>query len=677
MGITRRNFIRNLGGTTAAVAAGSGLVLAAPGQNRPLAKPRHLPAPSEDISWKLLRGSFKMNWTLEPAAGKWIKENTIADSVQGTYRSNGYILQIAVKENGKRSAIVQFNIRREDKAHFRMHAYKIACNTSQSGVYKIFTPGSMMQQNYQIDLPYDFIAHSRAEIDQPVIWMQQTDGANTFTLGLLDQVQCTTLRGTTYLGNEGGEAPGIANKYASVSLERIFDEHNEVTEFADGLYAEADADISWFQSLINYSKAADRFTGFDGRRKTSAWALNPAWSTWYAHASDINQEMLLEDARLARELGVTTIEIDAGWNTRKGVSYHLDEDGDYYFNKDRFPDPEKLINEMHLKGMKIILRVAPLVMGVNANSRKKLENCLLKVDGKPTTYLDPRLKPVEDFLLNAWEYLFSYYKIDGMFYDFLEIPEKPDPVKGAEILHDNVHTAYTHLMKKLYEKAIAIQPDAVIVLRRGSANLNAKSFCTHMWPQDVPQDYNMNRRDVLYLKSLGDGILTHACSTSWPVSESDINVARHMSSIVMAGVPFFASLLNLLTASHKRIIKAWLSFYEKNKRDLVMGKMKPLLPTPPSAVLYTKGVQQVFIGFFEAVTGMVEVENVNTITIINAYNNHTATRLQGLSGNWSLAVYDHAWEPAGSRQIKADEQQGVTLNVQTKTSCHVVVLKKM
>jgi len=104
--------------------------------------------------------------------------------------------------------------------------------------------------------------------------------------------------------------------------------------------------------------------------------------------------------------------------------------------------------------------------------------------------------------------------------------------------------------------------------------------------------------------------------------------------------------------------------------------MKPLLPTPPSAVLYTKGENQVFIGFFEAVTGVVDMDPVDSVTIINAYNNHTATRLEGLRGKWRVTVFDYTWTQINEHSIQADTQNGVMLNVKTELGCHIIVLKK-
>ena len=232
-------------------------------------------------------------------------------------------------------------------------------------------------------------------------------------------------------------------------------------------------------------------------------------------------------------------------------------------------------------------------------------------------------------------------------------------------------------MQELYNKSLMLKPNAVIILRRPSANLNAKTFCTHVWPADTPQDYNMNRRDVVYMKAFGPGMLTHACCTSWAISESDVNVARQMASIVLAGVPAFSVKLAESPATHNAIIKAWLAFYEPNKRDLVLGRMTPLLPTPPSAALRIEGEEQAFFGFFEALPGLIEVTKpVNKITVVNAFSNRTVTRLEGVNGDWQAQVYDQAWQPAYKTRLKTDAKGGLNLNLAGPSECHAIVLTK-
>jgi len=150
-----------------------------------------------------------------------------------------------------------------------------------------------------------------------------------------------------------------------------------------------------------------------------------------------------------------------------------------------------------------------------------------------------------------------------------------------------------------------------------------------------------------------------------------------MASIVLAGVPAFSVILQDSPSTHNQIIRAWLEFYHRNKEDLVLGQLTPLIPTPPSALLKIVRNQQAFFGFFEAIPGLITVDGVRKINIINAYSNRTTTRLEGVSGQWDLKVYDQVWQEEYATLVVADEKNGLSLNFLASTGCHAVVLTKL
>jgi hypothetical protein len=632
---------------------------------------------SNTIDWETFRGQFKMNFTLDPAAGPWIFYPDRDDSTpSGRYISGAYELIISESFPDTLASIVRWDIKRKDGQPFKVKENTITCKTSYSSVYKLFTPHRMSQQNYNIDLPFSFNHVTTVHDNHPVVWMQDPEGKNSLTLGMMDQISQTVIEGSTYDTANGGEAPGIANSYVRVSFHRnLYEQGNSITQYSDGLYINANSDKQWFDALGAYSKAVDKENAF-APRKISEWAMNPMWHSWYAHADDIDEVKIRKDAFLAKQLGFTTIQIDAGWNIPIGQSYSFENEGDYYFS-DRFPNGKEMIQEMHNSGQRVILHVAPLIMGNNAKAWSDMKECLIKVNGKNTSYLDPRLKKVQDYLVSSWDYLFRNYNVDGLWYDFLEFPNNADqPDFSRDLISDDIYSAYSMLMQSLYDKAMEINPDAVIILRRPYANLSAKNYSTHAWPMDVPQDFHMNRRDVLFLKTLGDGILTHACCTSWAISESDLNVARQMSSITFAGVPALSSILQDSPPTHNIIIKKWLEFYEENKKDLILGKMTPLLPTPPSAAIKIESNQKTFFGFFEAIPGLIEAPlQSDTIIIVNAFKNRTNTRIEGIrKGTWKSQVFDHFLNPTSSSLHITDETGGINLNIHGKDACHTIRL---
>ena len=629
---------------------------------------------SPDLRWDVFGRHLLLEFELEPPAALWLPDagNTAESQV---WTSDPYRIELRFTKRGTASEVIEYTLTRIDGEPFPAPKSHVELKSSYAGVYKIFNPGTMTQQNYRIDLPFRIEGACRAEIDSPVIWMEETSGNNTLTVGLLDQVPVTHFEGSTYDPSNGGEAPGIANSYVRVGFRRLPQSLEPVRSFKDAIYLNADRDVTWNEALLDYAAAVDAWRGFTPKA-IGKNALRPMWHSWYAHADKIDQAELTDDAARSAALGVETLEIDAGWNIGPGVTYAFEVEGDYDFDTARFPDAKGMIARMHDEGLAVIVHVAPLLMGKKSKAFAGMQDCILNEKGKPTPFLDPRLAKTRDYLVSAWEKLLNEYHVDGFWYDFLEIPEEADPPKeGMPTISPDLHEAYTLLLRELYEKALAANPDVVIIMRRGSANLNAKTYCTHVWPMDAPQDYNMNRRDIVYMKTYGPGTTTHACCTSWPISESDENVARQMASITMAGVPAFSVKLPESPESHNAIIRAWLEFYKANRDDLMLGQMTPLLPTPPSAAIRIEGKDAAFFGFFEAVTGLVQVTHpVHKVVLVNAFSNRLVTRLEGIHGTFKATVYDQTWKPIQTTEVKTDAT-GVNLDFSAPTRCFSVVIE--
>ncbi|OHB59717.1 MAG: hypothetical protein A2Y12_14770 [Planctomycetes bacterium GWF2_42_9] len=629
------------------------------------------------IHWVSFNRFFTLDLGLDPAPLSLWRPTPDNTETNQFWNAGPYRLEMSFEKISDKCGVMHYKVNRPDGKPFRMSTNNIEVKSSYASIYKIFHPGHMRQQTYKIDLPFGLDGVARAEESTPVIWTQDTSGHNTFTIGMLNQVPVTRFDGSTYDIGNGGEAQGIANSYVRIGFKRSWSPNSTTTSFSDGIYINADPNVLWYEALANYTQVVDVNRDYKPF-PVSSIAFTPMWHTWYAHAADINQGQILSDAKQAVSLGFRTVEIDGGWNFPKseGGRYSFTYEGDYDFNRERFPDANAMISQMHDLGLKVVLHVAPLVIGEGSKAHAQMADALVKVNGKPLTYLDPRLRKTQEYLFKSWTRLLVNYKMDGLWYDFLEnIPENVDPPsKGMGIINSDMHEAYTMLMKSLLQKTKELNADAIIIMRRDAANLNAKQFCTHVWPMDVPQDYSMNRRDVVYMKTFGDGVLTHACCTSWTISETNENVARQMASITLAGVPAVSVKLAQSPERHNDIIRAWLKFYNANDRDLMMGNMVPLLPTPPSAAIRIESDKQAFFGFFEAVPGLVHVSKpFKKVTLINAFSDRLATRLEGMNGEFQIDVFDRLWKPKSTGIVKTDKN-GLNLNIEDKSGCFAVVL---
>lgn len=162
------------------------------------------PDPLTQISWDTLRGHFRMSFNLVPAAGNWqVIKRQYPQRTDGEYKSGGYLLKIGEENAGKQTKLIHYKLTRSDGNPLQMLDCQIECKTSYSGVYKIFTPGTMSQQNYHVDLPFHINDSRNAARNQPVVWMLQTNGLNTLTPGFIVQIPITVIDGSTYDPSNG------------------------------------------------------------------------------------------------------------------------------------------------------------------------------------------------------------------------------------------------------------------------------------------------------------------------------------------------------------------------------------------------------------------------------------------------------------------------------------------
>jgi len=121
----------------------------------------------------------------------------------------------------------------------------------------------------------------------------------------------------------------------------------------------------------------------------------PIWTIGSQYSTDFDQEMVLDYARRIRDSGMehSLITIDVGWQK---------EHGDTDFDLSRFPDPGKMIEELHAMGFKVILWTVPYVSSTSSNYREGFEKGYFIKD--PVTSLP---------LLIPWSYV-SQIALDAM-----------------------------------------------------------------------------------------------------------------------------------------------------------------------------------------------------------------------------------------------------------------------
>lgn len=301
----------------------------------------------------------------------------------------------------------------------------------------------------------------------------------------------------------------------------------------------------------------------------SAWRA--VFCSWYACHYDMNGQSIAALAAQAAELGFGTFILDDGWSDPlcKRVNPQTLPDwyaniGDWEISKEKFPDFAGHVRQVQAMGLAYMIWMAPLMMGHKSNLYKRFASSALTKLHEGYVIADPACPEVRTCIFQRAASLMRNYGLDGLKIDFLD----DVPV--------DVNRPYGRIMRRFVQELAqtirAAKNDALIEFRQRYIGPAMLPYATQFRAGDVPYDFleNVNRLTHLRL-CIGNGVPIHADPAYWHPHESDANVARHMIC-AMAGVPMLSMLLTACPASHKAIIKAFLSFYRSHQKTFTQGQ---------------------------------------------------------------------------------------------------------
>ena len=181
----------------------------------------------------------------------------------------------------------------------------------------------------------------------------------------------------------------------------------------------------WRAVLRRFSACERR--ALEVRYSTRPEALEPYWCTWVDWSSaHVTQELVLRNARIAAELGITNIIIDDGWFGRGlDSSYDLPMDiGDWTPDPIKYPDLPWLIRSIHALGSRVIVWCAPHAVGPASAVLGQVRELLVQ-DALGEPVLTPtmfhslcfRSARARQVMVDVVRGLFERFPFDGVKYD--------------------------------------------------------------------------------------------------------------------------------------------------------------------------------------------------------------------------------------------------------------------
>lgn len=599
----------------------------------------------------VLNRTVRLRLALEPEGGPWKPQG---DGT--TFENELYELRLPAKSLDPEVVALDVVLRRKDGQQFTLLRCESSVTVDAARLQTIW-PSSRMGANTDLDFlgTLGSVAQSHASSHDPVLMALEGNGTNLCTFGMAWTAPETLIRWSPTVGLEPWK------REYSLSFSRpMLDGVPLVTrEYRDGIFLSLHAE-SWYAAMRRYAAFVDQWRGYQPR-PASPHALAPCWSVGWTTFPEGQprdkgdmQKIIESQLPLAQELGFGSVHVDIDWSP----------DGYYRPDPERFPDFSGMMKKLREAGMVLEVHVSTPNLVQQAPSFERLKPSIMTTKTNPKGSdewgrycLCPRTEGMRDHLVESVQYMVRDLGIKSIWVDFndLGIYFEPCQAPHAHAWSTNGE-GWDAQMKAFATAAWAMDPEVAIIARRSTANVHNKPYLTHGCAPDCEYGQAQQRREAIFIRSCGPGMIPYTFHGVWADSEPETEVAQHMASYVLLTVPVVCQDLSRLPAGHLDVIRAWLKFYREHAADIVYGDLEPLVPMRPSAAFRIERNQHALVGCFETVPGTIPLtSHPSEIFLFNGVANDFSTSLTGVEGKFRGQWLDHQLRPYGAPfQIAAE-----------------------
>ena len=252
-----------------------------------------------------------------------------------------------------------------------------------------------------------------------------------------------------------------------------------------------------YQVIIgdNWTDLVSNYTNLTGKQPLlPRWSLGNFSSRFGYHSQEEVENTIKKFEQ--NNIPVDAIILDLYWfgKTVKGTMGNLDWD------KDNFPNPDKMIADLNAKGVKTVLITEPFILTTSSKWQEAVDKKVLVTDksGKPATwdFYFGNTSVVDIFKPEGKDWFWNVYKrlinqgVGGMWGDLGEPEVFPSKAITAGGKADEVHNIYGHNWAKLiadgYKKEFPTQRP-FILMRAGYSG--SQRFGMVPWSGDVSRSW--------------------------------------------------------------------------------------------------------------------------------------------------------------------------------------------
>lgn len=293
-----------------------------------------------------------------------------------------------------------------------------------------------------------------------------------------------------------------------------------------------------------------------------AVARRPVYSTWYTFTQDLDQDRVAAEAGLAVRLGCGSVFVDDGWQ-RHAVGRGYAGCGDWVPDAAKFPDLERFSTDLHDHGAGVVLWIAPLLLGRDADVFATLGRYAPQaVDHLDCHVLDPRHREVREHLADTCARLVADYALDGLKIDFLDQAMVYRGTWSDGDL-DDVGEAMQTLLALIHERLTESgHGDAAVEFRQPYVSPAIGAYGQILRAGDCPGDAVVNRRSTIDARLLAVGQVVHGDMLMWGPTGGPEAVAQQLYGCWFA-VPQISMLLAGLTGEQSEALAGLLALWQE------------------------------------------------------------------------------------------------------------------
>lgn len=332
-----------------------------------------------------------------------------------------------------------------------------------------------------------------------------------------------------------------------------------------------------------------------------AAAFEPVYSTWYQFHQNVTDSEIEAESLNAVELGMKNIIVDDGWQTddnNRGYAFT----GDWEVSGNRFPDFGSHVKKVRDNGLRYLLWYSVPFIGKKSKNFDRFEGKYLRIDTEKGV-LDPRFPEVRRFLCGTFEDAMKNYGLDGFKLDFIDAfnirgddPAIKENYAGRDIM--TVPEATDVLMKEIYDRLKAINPDILIEFRQAYVGPAIRQYGNMLRAGDCPGDLCGNRERIASLRLTSGNAAVHADMLEWNPAESPESAARAIQS-AMFGVVQYSVMLRDLPDNHKKMLTHWINFIDRHAPTLLKSTFRPYNPESGFPVIEASSTDERIIAVYQ------------------------------------------------------------------------------